>query len=547
MQATGTITIPTAGNWTFCANTDDGFSATINGNTFDYDGLRGSVDSLYTINFASAGTYPVTFMQFQNAGGSNAEFSAAAGTKTAFDSTFRLVGDTADGGLKVVSTPFNGGTSNSGAFAAAVATNVKPAVEAAIATAGATSLYTRITFNAANYASLSSLTLKMQYDDGYVAYLNGVEVASENAPTSPAWNSWATEEQTSDVQATTYENVDLSRFLNSATNGHLTATGNVLAIQVLLSSATDGDMLVVPELAQMTERRRRRPHFHHAHAGAANVLSGVQSDVTFSMPDGLYYAPIQTTLAPDVPGTLVRYTTDDSIPTAAVAGVAESISSITYGGTNNLTATVTCANHGFYTGDQVEIAGAAQAQYDGVFTITVLGANTFTYTMSSSPGANATGTMTAALIPAGTDNSQAITSLTSSGATATATYSGNTFLAGQQIQITGATPAQYDGVFTVASVPSSTTFTYTMSAAPGVAASGLCMTASPLEQVKSIVYGGSGGLTATASISGAIASITYSGTTAAVTMGAAENFVSGQQIQIAGAAPRNTTAPSTLP
>src|SRR5208337_1730171 len=109
-----------------------------------------------------------------------------------------------------------------------------------------------ITFNAANYASLSSLTLKMQYDDGYVAYLNGVEIASENVPSSPTWNSLATEEQTSDVQATTFENVDVSSFLNVATPGHLTATGNVLAIQVLMSSNTDGDMLVVPELAQMT-------------------------------------------------------------------------------------------------------------------------------------------------------------------------------------------------------------------------------------------------------------------------------------------------------
>ena len=142
--------------------------------------------------------------------------------------------------MAVTSTPIIGGTSNSGQFAAAVATNVKPTVEAAIATAGATSLYTRITFNAANYASLSSLTLKMQYDDGYVAYLNGVEIASANAPSSPMWNSWANEEQTSDVQATTYENVDISSFLNSATNGHLTATGNVLAIQVLMSSPTDG-------------------------------------------------------------------------------------------------------------------------------------------------------------------------------------------------------------------------------------------------------------------------------------------------------------------
>ena len=40
MQATGTITIPTAGKWTFCANTADGFSCTINGNNFQYNGLR---------------------------------------------------------------------------------------------------------------------------------------------------------------------------------------------------------------------------------------------------------------------------------------------------------------------------------------------------------------------------------------------------------------------------------------------------------------------------------------------------------------------------
>ena len=114
-----------------------------------------------------------------------------------------------------------------------MATNVKSAVQSAITAAGGTSLYVRIPFSAANLSSLTSLTLKMQYDDGYVAYLNGVQVASENAPSSPTWNSLANEEQTSDVQATTYEDVDVSSFLNSATTGHLTATGNVLAIQVL--------------------------------------------------------------------------------------------------------------------------------------------------------------------------------------------------------------------------------------------------------------------------------------------------------------------------
>ena len=63
-----------------------------------------------------------------------------------------------------------------------IQTNVSSVVKAAIATAGTTSLYSRITFNAADLASLTSLTLRMQYDSGYVAYLNGVEIASSNAP-----------------------------------------------------------------------------------------------------------------------------------------------------------------------------------------------------------------------------------------------------------------------------------------------------------------------------------------------------------------------------
>ena len=75
---------------------------------------------------------------------------------------------------------------------------------------------------------------------------------------------------------------------------------------------------------------------------------------------------------------------------------APSISSITYGGTGGTTATATTATaHGFITGEQVTIAGASPSQYDGTFIITVTGVNTFTYTMTSSPGSNASGTMTA--------------------------------------------------------------------------------------------------------------------------------------------------------
>ena len=36
------------------------------------------------------------------------------------------------------------------------------------------------------------LKLRIKYDDGFVAYLNGVKVAESNAPAGPAWNSEAT-------------------------------------------------------------------------------------------------------------------------------------------------------------------------------------------------------------------------------------------------------------------------------------------------------------------------------------------------------------------
>ena len=61
---------------------------------------------------------------FQNCGGADLELFAASGTKSTFDSTFRLVGDTANGGLSVQSTPFTG-TGNSSAFVSAVKTNVQ--------------------------------------------------------------------------------------------------------------------------------------------------------------------------------------------------------------------------------------------------------------------------------------------------------------------------------------------------------------------------------------------------------------------------------------
>lgn len=70
------------------------------------------------------------------------------------------------------------------------------------------------------------------------------------------------------------------------------------------------------------------------------------------------------------------------------------VSSITRSGT---TATATATGHGFTTGQKVVISGAAQGDYNGAFTVTVTGPNTFTYTVSGSPVTPATGTISAVI------------------------------------------------------------------------------------------------------------------------------------------------------
>ena len=75
--------------------------------------------------------------------------------------------------------------------------------------------------------------------------------------------------------------------------------------------------------------------------------------------------------------------------------VARTVSGITFSGT---TATATSTAHGFTSSDQISIRGAtgADAQYyNGDFSITVTGDDTFTYTMTGTPAGNATGTIAA--------------------------------------------------------------------------------------------------------------------------------------------------------
>ncbi|MFM1770460.1 MAG: hypothetical protein RJA22_2989 [Verrucomicrobiota bacterium] len=99
------------------------------------------------------------------------------------------------------------------------------------------SAYFRLPFTLPSAANIQLLTLRVRHDDGFVAYVNGVEVARANAPASLAYNSAATN---------THAPTAVDQFQFGA--NMLSAGANVLAIHALNASADDADFLCGAEL-----------------------------------------------------------------------------------------------------------------------------------------------------------------------------------------------------------------------------------------------------------------------------------------------------------
>jgi len=109
------------------------------------------------------------------------------------------------------------------------------------------SCYIRIPFKVtARDKDWQSMKLKIRYDDGFVAYLNGTEIARRNANGTPAWNASAASGH-SDGEARVLEEMDVSAFL-----GLLERGGNFLAIHGLNTSTTSSDFLISAALTVST-------------------------------------------------------------------------------------------------------------------------------------------------------------------------------------------------------------------------------------------------------------------------------------------------------
>jgi hypothetical protein len=205
----------------------------------------------------------------------------------------------------------------SGVFGPSIGTDLE-----AVQYAQNASAWVRLPFSYGGGAAIDQMTLRMKYDAGFVAYLNGTEIARRNAlgaAGSPvAFDATATAGRT-DAEALAFESIDVT-----ASAGLLfTNDTNVLAIHGLNESATDDDFLLSAELTAASVEEGVRQYFTTATPGAANIPGtiGFVADTKFSVDRGFFTAPFTVEITSETAGAEIRYTTDGSEPTATTGTV----------------------------------------------------------------------------------------------------------------------------------------------------------------------------------------------------------------------------------
>jgi spore coat protein CotH len=128
-----------------------------------------------------------------------------------------------------------------GRFADLIQTVVRP-IDAC---ATCTNVLVRVPFQVDTPETIDQLTLRMKYDDAFVAYINGVEVARSNVSVgNVGFDSRGSSRP--NARAIEFENFNISELIPSLD----LARDNVLAIRLLNSTPTSNDLLLSPELVE---------------------------------------------------------------------------------------------------------------------------------------------------------------------------------------------------------------------------------------------------------------------------------------------------------
>ncbi|RYD36805.1 MAG: hypothetical protein EOP86_05040, partial [Verrucomicrobiaceae bacterium] len=320
LRAAGYLSIPTAGAWTFGINSDDGARLRIDiNNDGDFndagenvivdDSGHGAQDIFGRVASLSAGSHRFELVYFENYGGDEVEFFAQKGSFTTWNTGFRLVGDTANGGLAVSTPAGDAGAGGAVRGSSALATNIQSAMRGVRSSA-----YLRAAFNVADadaLAKIQVLGLNMRWNDGFVAWLNGVEIARRNAPEALAFDSAATAVRDT-AASLTAEGINVTAGRQALVTGT-----NILAIQGLNTAVNDDSFLIQPELTGGGLEGGGPFYFRQPTPGTLNSTTaslGPVADTTFSVKRGIYSEPVNVTVATPTPGASIRYTMDGSKP-----------------------------------------------------------------------------------------------------------------------------------------------------------------------------------------------------------------------------------------
>ncbi|MCO6047477.1 lamin tail domain-containing protein [Aeoliella sp. ICT_H6.2] len=202
-----------------------------------------------------------------------------------------------------------------------------------VSLAGEIAGYARMPFSVMDAAQLTSMSLDLRVDNGFIVYLNGREIGRQRVPTMFKIGSDWTDSNDGNGGLNARQNVDNSTITGSPATFDLTPWldtivegTNVLAVYAANHTSDTGDYLVHAELT--SERA----------AGAATVgymvtptpdmengagYLGLLADTAFSHDRGFYDASFDLTITavgPDsveIPDVTIRYTVDGSMPTLA--------------------------------------------------------------------------------------------------------------------------------------------------------------------------------------------------------------------------------------
>ena len=177
---------------------------------------------------------------------------------------------------------------------------------------GTRSTYVRIPFNIEDRSAVTGMQLNLQFDDGFVAYLNGQRIADRFAPDQLDYRSLA-EDSRSDGDVLAGETFPLSRWISLLQNGN-----NVLAFHHLNASDTSSDYLLAPELLISTASAESDEirYFDTPTPGGPNGLGflGFVEDTKFSVDRGFYDEPFEVEITSNTTDASIYYTVDGSEP-----------------------------------------------------------------------------------------------------------------------------------------------------------------------------------------------------------------------------------------